>query len=249
MIRRILFLGLILGGLSTAANAQADFTLTTDTITVDTTGSTPPAGETWDNYTINIFNYAHNKTSQPLIINWRIFQKTIPIGWFINGFCDNISCRPGTHTAIVNGTPQESNPVAPGDSTQLEPRVAVPVEADNGTAIIRVELKTNNTTDTATYIINKHSTTGITVISVKDTRVAIYPNPAANDLMVFADKSLNAARVSIVNITGAQLMTQTLEKGTEVTNMNVSSLAAGMYFVKIIDERGATVTTRKFSKK
>lgn len=247
MIRRILFLGLILGGLSTAANAQADFTLTKDTIIENTLGLSPPAGEAWDNYTLNIFNYAHNKKTQDIVIKWRIFQKSLPIGWFINGFCDNISCRPGNHPAI-GGAEQETNPIAPGDSTQMEPRVAVPADGDNGTGIIRVQLKTDNTTDTATYIINKNPT-GITVISAKDKRVGIYPNPAANDLIVFADKSLNAARVSIVNITGAQQMAQTLEKGTEVTNINISSLAAGMYFVRIIDERGATVTTRKFSKK
>ncbi|WP_118972758.1 T9SS type A sorting domain-containing protein [Taibaiella koreensis] len=246
MIRKILSLGLLIGLTSVAAHAQ-DFLLKADTIKRETSGQMPPAGSSWDNYCEKLFNYAFNKTTAPLPMTYQIVYKTLPIGWFIRGFCDNQTCRFQDDPAIASQTETAVMNVPVGDSCLLEPWVAVPTDADNGVGVIRVRIKTANTTDTATYIINK-GTSGVSTIAIKDKRVAIYPNPATNDLTIFTDKSLNASRVEILNIAGASQFAKAIG-GVEAINMDIRALATGTYLVRVTDNNGAVITTRKFSKK
>ncbi|WP_162902952.1 T9SS type A sorting domain-containing protein [Taibaiella koreensis] len=245
MMRKILPL-LFLFGLSSAAVHAQDFVLKADTITAETPGQTPPTGSGWDNYTIKLFDYAINKTNAALPFSYTIFSRTIPIGWGFYAFCDNQTCRTSGDPTL-SGTETVGMPIPANDSSVLEPQFSIPVEADNGVGIIRVKVVSANTIDTATYIINK-TPTGVSTISIKDKRVAVYPNPATTDLILFTDRSLNASRVEILNITGARQLTQSIDNGAEAIRIDISMLAKGMYLAKVTNASGAVITTRKFSK-
>lgn len=246
MTRITLSLSLFLSLFAATVNAQ-EFTFRAHTLTKNTTGNTPPPGSGWDNYTVKMYNYALNETQAPLLIQWQILEQSYPSGWSTYGFCDNATCRIETSPAITSGAEQSSLPIAVGDSCLLEPQVKVPVEADNGVGTIRVRVFTANWADTITYIINK-TATGIAAISLNDTRVMLYPNPAADRLSVYMDKSLNAAYAEVYNIGGAHLARHHIA-GKEVALLDISSLSAGLYQVRIVDDKGALITTRKFSRK
>ena len=74
---------------------------------------------------------------------------------------------------------------------------------------------------------------------------AIYPNPTTDNLTIDVSATLNTlAIIEISNIQGQVIEQQTTN--VETTNLVVSALAKGMYFVKVITEKG--VMSRKFVK-
>jgi len=223
--------------------------MSADTLTESTAGQDPPSGEPWDAYTINMFNYVRNNTASSLTFKWQIIQKSLPFGWFINGFCDNQSCRTSSDPVVASMAQTESYPIEAGDSSQLEPRVAVPTSGDNGVGIIRARVWTDNTSDTAVYIITK-SPTGVSTITVNDKRVALYPNPVGDrELIVFTEKSLDPSRIEIYSITGAKQLAAAVNRDKEVTSIDVHSLSAGFYLVRVSDSNGNIITTRKLVRK
>lgn len=74
-----------------------------------------------------------------------------------------------------------------------------------------------------------------------DINVAIYPNPATDKLII---ESPQQATIEIANIQG-QLIETLATTGTK-TNIDISMLAKGMYFVKVKTEKGVAV--KKFIK-
>lgn len=246
MMKIFLALSLSLCLLTASAGAQ-EFTFKADTLSETTAGRTPPPGSSWDNYAIKMYNYIRNNTQASLNVQWQIFEKSLPNGWGIYTFCDNGTCRPESHPAITSAAVQSAAPIAVGDSSLLEPAVKVPEEGDNGVGIIRVRVFTNTSADTATYIIYK-TASSIAAISLNDTRVMLYPNPAENQLSVYMDKSLNASRVDVYHVSGASVMQHTVA-GKEAALLDISALTSGFYLVRVTDARGALITSRKFHKK
>lgn len=230
--------------LSITASAQ-DFTLSHDTMREETTGKLPP--QNWDNDAILMHNFVNNSTNAPLTFKWKIVQKDLPFGWSVYGFCDNSFCRPATHPAIVSNAEQESDPIPVAGNSQLEPRFAVPSDGDNGIGILKARVWTDNTVDTAVYIITK-TATGVHQINLNDTRVAVYPNPSDKNISVYSDKSLNVAKISILNIVGREEFSTVASKTREITEISTSSLAKGMYMIHLTDASGKIVTSRKFVK-
>ncbi|MFA6056971.1 MAG: T9SS type A sorting domain-containing protein [Taibaiella sp.] len=248
MIRKFLCLSLVLGLSAIVGNAQ-DFTLSKDTLqNLNVVGQSPPTGSTWDSYAYKLFNYVHNETNAPLTFNWQIYNKTLPFGWFIYGFCDNLNCRTQSDPSIASGTVASSSPIPVNDSSQLEPWVAVPADAEFGIGIIKVRVTTTNTTDTAIYIL-KRNNTGISTISVGDSRVYLSPNPASNNLQVFADQSLHASHINIYDITGKHISLTKVQPAKEIVDVDISNLASGLYMLRLTDDNGKMITTRKFAKK
>lgn len=72
--------------------------------------------------------------------------------------------------------------------------------------------------------------------------VAIYPNPARNyfNLISPAPEDLNGAEMSIVDLAGHVLLKQSLS-ATGNQKIAISSLAKGIYFIKIVKATGSTI--------
>ncbi|MBQ6046737.1 MAG: fibronectin type III domain-containing protein [Bacteroidales bacterium] len=69
--------------------------------------------------------------------------------------------------------------------------------------------------------------------------VNIYPNPASDRVTVNVEGMSGKAQVSVIDLSGRTLMSDTMTDGT--VQLNVSSLAQGSYFVRISGERFTTV--------
>jgi hypothetical protein len=258
----ILSLGLLV---STGVSAQS-FTMSpaNDTISVNTTGQgTYNSGEGTYSNTIDLTFHINNISANPLIFKWQLLSDSTehPAGWLLTGICDNVICR-SPYSDFYYHVVQTSFAIAPGETdpnkTLLEARIYAPVGSANGIGVFRVKLTAYNSSDadftnplqtkTVVFIVKKN-VTSIATIEANDKRVSLAPNPATNNLRVFADKTLNPKNISIVNINGALALTTAVENGNETTNININSLAAGTYLVKVNDAKGNMITTRKFIKK
>ncbi|MFT4061853.1 MAG: T9SS type A sorting domain-containing protein [Edaphocola sp.] len=220
------------------ASAQ-DFTLRADTVTSTETSDLVH----WvTDDSLNIYNRIFNTSSSPVIVYWQLILKDLPSDWKLYGICDNYLCRTATDPALLSFAIDSTDAIAVGDSSDLEPRLAVP---SIGVGVVKIRTFTDSDADTAVYLIYK-GTAGIAAITVADKRVNLYPNPTGNDLIVYTDKNLGAARLDVVSLTGARVTSALVAK--EVTTINTSEMAKGIYTVKVVDEKGNLITTRKFTK-
>lgn len=234
-----------------ASNAQGAFTITNPILTETTQGTADPVQGTpesgWEYVQLN--NELVSASLLPFTFTWTMISKDLPEGWALVGFCDNSICY------SVNSAPggwedfetMTSSEVAPSDTAILHLQIAAPVSAENGSANVKFQISTDSQTDTITYILTKNAT-GISVINAKDARVNIYPNPAANYINVFADKSLHPKSIAVFNILGRQLSTQDIKPNALTTMLDINALSSGMYMLRIMDENGKTITSRKFTK-
>ena len=258
----ILSLGLLV---STGVSAQTfSMSPANDTIIANTTGqgNYNSTEGTYSN-TIDLTFHINNSSANSLIFKWQLLSDSTehPAGWLLTGICDNVICR-SPYSPFYYHVEQTSFAILPGETdpnkTLLEARIYAPVGSANGIGVFRVKVTAYNSADvdfttplqtkTVVFIVRKN-VTGIATIKADDKRVNLYPNPATNTLQVYTEKTLNPQSISITNINGAQSMISAVEKGKETTNINISSLAAGLYTVSITDAQGNMITTRKFVKK
>lgn len=250
-------IGLLMGSYS--ASAQ-QFTFQQDTLKMCSDAGTAPhtypyaIGDNWDN--IEMHNYITNTSADTIIYKWKVIKSEtfLPDGWSLFGFCDNYLCRAPFGPWWETGEEQTSNPLFPGSLAPQQNRdfkalICAPSDKPNGTAIIRIRVAVaNGQVDTATFMFTKpcNPTSVHDLLTSADTRVALYPNPAADRLNVFVDKELNASKIHVFNILGSKQMAATIAK--EVSALDISALAPGMYVMRIEDKNGKLITTRKFAK-
>ena len=67
--------------------------------------------------------------------------------------------------------------------------------------------------------------------SIAENNVSIYPNPAKDVIKILNDNNLNITNVEILDLTG-----RTVLNTEKTSNINISELPEGQYFVKIYGE-------------
>lgn len=85
-----------------------------------------------------------------------------------------------------------------------------------------------NGTECSVKIINP--TSGILTLE-NGKQISVYPNPAAKTLNITTDKNL---QLEIMTITGTTILNEVTNQ-SGITELNISDLANGMYFLKISD--------------
>ncbi len=106
---------------------------------------------------------------------------------------------------------------------------------------------TMRTTNYMVYIdVVPPTVTGISTINSQTSQIAIYPNPATNQLTIHTSSFYNeAVIVSVMNVLG-QIMQEEKIKWSNDISMNIKNLPAGIYFLQMKSESGRVV--RKFVK-
>jgi hypothetical protein len=93
--------------------------------------------------------------------------------------------------------------------------------------------------------ITQASDVGINEINADSNTIAVYPNPATNNITIDVSATLNMpATIEILNIQG-QLI-KTIVTNSNKTDIDISAFPSGMYFVKVKTEKRTEV--RKFMK-
>lgn len=234
---------------SATAIAQ-EFSIAEKPMELTTPGCTPDPTD----YVLEFFTHVKNDLADPnaaITIEWTYLHNLTvqPAGWKLLGICDNDQCR-AEDGPWFTGTPQFSFPfINDRDSSMLlELNVHAPTNLPDGVGTYYVEVKTPNQTDTAVFILTKTDGTSISTVSMKDQRISLYPNPSKDILNIYAAKSLNAKQISIYNLIGQEINTQELDKNNDVTRLNVQNLPSGIYMIRVANQNGEIVSTRKFLK-
>jgi blue copper oxidase len=96
------------------------------------------------------------------------------------------------------------------------------------------------------FIVSSNAT-GIHEHSLASIDYSLYPNPATHSLFIqLTNPNVNVYYVTITNAYGKTVMM--LPQPQLQNGIDVSSLAAGTYFVQLMDNETKTITTRKFIK-
>lgn len=77
---------------------------------------------------------------------------------------------------------------------------------------------------------------GVSDVDNIDGMMEVYPNPAIDVLTVSLGKKINGGTITIMDITGKQLMKQTAESGK--INIDINELQPGVYIVQYANEAG-----------
>ncbi len=94
-------------------------------------------------------------------------------------------------------------------------------------------------------ISNSLTTTGITSPGLSGGEVAIYPNPASSVLYIQAQGKVN---VNITDIEGKVLLQYTSSPLERPGEVNISSLANGIYLIRVYDDNGLLLKIEKLLK-
>lgn len=186
-----------------------------------------------------------------ITLTWKIvsISFTNP-SWELTGMCDNATC-------YLYGIPTEDSvthttySIAPNDTCPMLAHFMIP--DPNGIGIVKQRIVSAGQTDTLTWCINctsPGSPTGISMINKNDSHVIVYPNPSTseNTAILYADKSIGASKISVINIMGQTIMNADASQSSEYTTLNIASLSKGIYYIKLINNKGQIITTKKFAR-
>ncbi|MCA6423927.1 MAG: T9SS type A sorting domain-containing protein, partial [Flavobacterium sp.] len=70
--------------------------------------------------------------------------------------------------------------------------------------------------------------------------IAVYPNPASDELFVKNENNIELYAIKITDLTGKTVAYQ----NSQLSSINISNLSKGMYFVTIETKTGNTVTSK-----
>ncbi|TRZ75264.1 MAG: T9SS C-terminal target domain-containing protein [Bacteroidetes bacterium] len=80
---------------------------------------------------------------------------------------------------------------------------------------------------------------GVDEITLENRMIRIYPNPANNKIAIETDQFSDQGTLSVTNIHGQEILTQKIE-GIK-TEVQISNLTSGVYFVKIYSDKGISI--------
>lgn len=249
-------LSLLVAGalLSTSYASAQDFTILEKPFEMSTTGCEPFLNQQFEvkDYVLGFQTHLKNISTvatDSIQVEWTyLHDLTVqPSGWKVTGVCDNILCR-AEDGVWFTGTPQKSDSFDNMHNMLLEVNVYAPTNSADGIGTYHIEVKTPNQTDTAVFILTK-TPLGISKTLVNNKSVAIFPNPATDVLNIYTDNKLKVSQISIYNIIGKELTTQTRNNNQEVSTLNIAQFAPGIYLIRFNDENGNVVATSKFTKK
>jgi hypothetical protein len=78
--------------------------------------------------------------------------------------------------------------------------------------------------------------------------VVVYPNPApGNELNIVYDPSADVKRIAVYNLIGNMVAIYKVT-GNNSANLNLETLAPGIYFVRLYNTQGDVVVAKKFTR-
>lgn len=235
----LLFSGILLMG-SFSGKAQS-FSVVHDTMWITATG-----------VTYSLADSVFVVPSTNINIEWKILTTDFPPDWQTNlGFCDPSACY-YMATLYPSGSLQTS-PFGPGfmGGNNIFTYANDLTAAIPGCHYVRVRM--NNVAipaDTAiiTYIVCKPGISQVAAItSSSEDAISFYPNPAVNTLNVVYSEMLGVKNIAIYSIIGKQMnmYSTTDNKGAM---LNVENIPSGIYYVRLLNENGSVIATRRFMK-
>lgn len=195
---------------------------------------------------IELHNDINNTTSSAYKITWKIISHNLPASskWQSSfGLCDNKLCYGST---ILAGSTQTTDDIAASSPMTFKIMTGdLSGVTQNGPFYISVQATQGSFIDTTTFILNKWAT-NVSNVNKNNDNVALYPNPAKDDINVVFNGLNDIKTVGIYNLIGK--MQSIYKVSGSSANINVSNLPSGIYLVRLMDNQGHVVAIRKFNK-
>ena len=224
--------------LLTAGKMSAQsFTMAKDTVTV--------AAYSY----IDVYNNITNTTSDTIRLTWKIIYNNLPQSWkdyAAFGLCDNVTCY---DKGILSGTTLTTDTIGAGKNGLFKLQINVGPATVTPTGVnpvyITAELSHGTTKDTVTFAVHKWSNTNVPKMNNAKDDVVIYPNPANNELNITFNKDSDIKTIAIYNLLGKQV--STFRTTGNSARLDIEKIPSGIYFVRLIDNAGHVVSTRRFT--
>jgi len=191
---------------------------------------------------IAVYNKIKSNINGDIYLKWRVIDKNIPTDWSFIGMCDNNICWP---PSVLNGGAYVSN--AYGSSFGDFHAIFNGDAASMG-SVAWIKVQANDTSNfyshTYVFVATKFAAGVSTVVKAEDD-VALYPNPARNNVNVVFDAGLNVKNVAIYNMIGKAV--KVFRVAGNSAKMDINDIPAGIYFVRLVNAQGQIVATRKFT--
>ena len=206
-------------------------------------------------------NTITNTTNSSTTYTWSIISYNIPSGWVFAGFCDNAGCYNASALAGQSETSamvhaNGSITVNNGDTTHTDRMDVYPTFDEftipplGSVAWMSVVFTDNNSfplhKDTLTFICTNNKTTSInTANTALSENIQLYPNPANNHVNVVYSRSLNVKNIAVYNLIGR--MVKIYKVGNTSAKLDIDDLPSGVYFVRLLNDKGIIVGTRRLT--
>ena len=205
-----------------------------------------------------------NITGDTLILKWRVVSApTFPPDWYTAtalSICDDASCRDNTGGVLWNGTTGNMfsstyPPNATHDTVEAFGFFPDLTGASGGTRAITINIA-DSTRGKSSYGFSKQIVfmvthpgvpTAVSSIVNTDNNVALYPNPAKDELNIVYSPAADVKTITVYNIIG-KIMAVYKVSNPAGANLNIENMPSGIYFVRLVNSNGEQVTTRRFTK-
>jgi hypothetical protein len=234
-----LLLGLVsLLSVGVSQKASAQFSIQKDTV----------AGYASD-YGFELDNYFINSGSNKIIVRWEVIYTNLPASpslWnYSFGLCDNKTCY---SNIILAGSTQTTDSISTGAAnTSGNFHIAygdLSSVSTYGPYYITVHATDGHTDDTATFVLNKFPTS-VNNVNNKASQIMVYPNPAASELNVVYG-NMDVKTIGVYNLIGKAVSYYRTSGNS--AKLDLSAVPSGIYFLRLNDEQGHVLATRKFTK-
>jgi len=175
-----------------------------------------------------------NNSGSALILDWELISLDTNSNCFFD-FCAAGNCYIGIPD--TGSFPD----IAPGQFGWIGMHFFTGNVPITSTAKVRVfEQGGSSKGDTLTFIINAAATNGINNHTAADNSVSVYPNPVSDVLRIHASSGiLLNSHVSLYCVSGKELINIFIQ--SDFIDLDISSLAKGVYFLNINTKQGITV--------
>lgn len=211
-----------------------------------------PGGTTAQNFVNGVINPTTVATDS-ITIQWKVIATDFPSDWISNttgssvtGVCDNNLCYIAS-ALWPSSSLMTSKKYGMGTGDfHLQTNLSA---AATGTHYMTVRMYNQahpSDSVTTTFIINKWADAVPQAPKIVSD-IALYPNPATNELNLRYDASADIKTIAVYNIIGRVM---TVYKATDNTgaNLNLENIPTGVYFVRLMNNHGDVVATKKFNK-
>lgn len=178
----------------------------------------------------------YNNVGSTFSMNWERIEESVPAGWTTSN-CDPDLCHPEGVTSASFTLPTSTSFL----NTHFYPNGV----AGSGYMKVKLWVSSNPTESTVLTYYGVAGTVGIDELEASD--IQVFPTLAATSLTIMLPNPGQTIDVDIYNLSGQRVNSfQMTSENT--TNLDVSALTAGMYFLNFnLDGKGTI--TKKFIKK
>jgi hypothetical protein len=199
-------------------------------------------------------------TSGPIKINWKVKSVgNLPASWYSGdnnfGICDNNNCFLYTNDGSpVDAIVHKTSFITTGSSTTEKAsrnfKIVIDAGEDypaGGPYYITATLTDTNDASSTKNVVFAFSKWPTSVSNVNQTTddISIYPNPAKGDINVVFNGNAGIKNISVYNLIGKVVSVYKVNGNS--AKLDLSNMPSGIYFMRLVDNTGRIVATRKFT--